>query len=155
MTSGTGAGHFAKAALNRLFNASNLSRLRFHCLQTCFHQLLHQGYRYLFIHWEADNGLCRSIACKVSLMLFYHWRTEVKAHIRFPKTEPGKHSMVIIPFIGLSGYLEVADRLNGARCDLAYRSPDFLQLALHFLRAFCHIFIYAPRLNGSRLGFSH
>jgi hypothetical protein len=40
-------------------------------------------------------------------MLLYYWRAYMQAYVRFPEAEPGKHPIIVITRIGISGHLEV------------------------------------------------
>ena len=73
-------------------------------------------------------------------MLFYYWRTNMQAQVWFLIAEPYKHSIIIIPFIGVSWHLKIISAFGGIMGYILYRSSDLHQPILYIFRTFSYIF---------------
>src|ERR1700686_4971572 len=74
----------------------------------------------------------------------------MQTHIGRLKTEPCEHSVVVIPFVRISGHLKVTDCFSGTRSRSPCSNPNLPQSGLCPFRTFCCVFVNTPRFNEMR-----
>jgi hypothetical protein len=125
--------------------------LLLHDLDARFHQLLHQYFRYCFVHGETDDCASSGIVSDDLLMVCQNRRANVQAHIGRLVTEPCKHSVIVITFIEVSWYLEVTDCFGGAESRSPYSNPNFFQSSPDIFRTRFYVCVHPSGFDRRRL----
>jgi hypothetical protein len=69
----------------------------------------------------------------------------MQTYVRFPETEPGKHPIIVIAGIGISGHLEVIGAFRRTRRSRPYRGSYLRQISLRFFLTSCYVFVDLAR----------
>lgn len=112
--------------------------LPLHLLSPVFDQC--HGYR--FVHWKANDGFRRGITRKFLAMFLDDRGAYVQADVWLLEAEPGKHSIVVKSWIGVSGHLEIIRAFNSTWCCGAYGRSDLPQILLRPFRTSCYVCVY-------------